>query len=98
MPKSTPEAAFETAVEAVLFGDGYTRVDDQDFDRERAIFPAEALESLFIERMELNEALFTDYMGKPEMQELVSKWLGSQVYGRLSPTKRCPASDAGANF
>jgi len=28
--------------------------------------------------------LFTDYMGKPEMQELVSKWLGSQVYERLS--------------
>lgn len=44
----------------------------------------QVLESLFIERMELNEELFTDYMGKPEMQELVSKWLGSQVYGRLS--------------
>jgi type I restriction enzyme R subunit len=42
------------------------------------------LESLFIERMELNEELFTDYMGKPEMRELVSKWLGSQVYARLS--------------
>ncbi|MFZ1575871.1 MAG: type I restriction endonuclease [Chromatiaceae bacterium] len=44
----------------------------------------QVLESLFIERMELNEELFTDYMGKPDMQELVSKWLGSQVYGRLS--------------
>jgi type I restriction enzyme, R subunit len=42
------------------------------------------LEALFIERMELNEELFTDYMGKPEMQELISKWLGSQVYKRLS--------------
>lgn len=45
----------------------------------------QVLESLFIERMELNEELFTDYMGKPDMQELVSKWLGSQVYERLSP-------------
>ena len=45
----------------------------------------QVLESLFIERMELNEELFTDYMSKPDMQELVSKWLGSQVYGRLSP-------------
>ena len=48
----------------------------------------EPLESLFIERMELNEDLFTDYMGKPEMQELVSKWLGSQVYDRLSAAKK----------
>lgn len=44
----------------------------------------QVLESLFIERMELNEELFAQYMGKPEMQELVSKWLGSQVYDRLS--------------
>jgi type I restriction enzyme R subunit len=44
----------------------------------------QVLESLFIERMELNEDLFTDYMGKPEMQELVSKWLGSKVYEKLS--------------
>jgi type I restriction enzyme R subunit len=43
----------------------------------------QVLESLFIERMELNEELFTDYMSKPEMQDLVSKWLGSQVYNRL---------------
>ncbi|UUC94373.1 type I restriction endonuclease subunit R [Comamonas sp. C11] len=44
----------------------------------------QVLESLFIERLELNEELFTDYMGKPDMRELVSKWLGSQVYARLS--------------
>jgi type I restriction enzyme R subunit len=48
----------------------------------------QVLESLFIERMDLNEELFTDYMGKPEMQELVSKWLGNQVYDRLSAAKR----------
>jgi type I restriction enzyme R subunit len=47
----------------------------------------QVLESLFIERMELNEELFTDYMGKPEMQELVSKWLGCQVYERLAAGK-----------
>jgi len=50
----------------------------------------QVLESLFIERMELNEELFTDYMGKPEMRELVSKLLGSQVYARLSD--RAPQS------
>ena len=48
----------------------------------------QVLESLFIERMELNEELFTDYMGKPEMQSLVSKWLGSQVYERLAAAYR----------
>jgi len=47
----------------------------------------QVLESLFIERMELNEELFNDYLGKPEMRELVSKWLGSQVYDRLSSIK-----------
>jgi type I restriction enzyme R subunit len=43
----------------------------------------QVLESLFVERMELNEALFAEYMGKPDLQELISKWLGSHVYGRL---------------
>lgn len=53
----------------------------------------QVLESLFIERMELNEELFTDYMGKPDVQELVSKWLGSQVYDRLSPRSPRSSSD-----
>ncbi|MDN5849299.1 MAG: hypothetical protein L0H63_06610 [Nitrococcus sp.] len=52
----------------------------------------QVLESLFIERMELNEELFTDYMGKPDMQELVSKWLGSQVYERLERARSVPRS------
>ena len=45
------------------------------------------LETLFIERMELNEELFSDFMSKPDLQELVAKWLGSQVYQRLNPPK-----------
>lgn len=44
----------------------------------------QVLESLFIERMELNEELFTDYMSKPDLQDVISSWLGSQVYDRLS--------------
>jgi len=36
----------------------------------------QVLESFFIERVELNEELFTDYIGKLEMQDMVSKWLG----------------------
>ncbi len=41
--KRTSEAAFETAIESVLLGEGYTRVDGKGFDRERAIFPDESL-------------------------------------------------------
>lgn len=47
----------------------------------------QVLESLFIERMELNEELFTDYMSKPKLQEVISKWLGNQVYDRLGGLK-----------
>jgi type I restriction enzyme R subunit len=35
--KRTSEAAFETAIEAVLLGDGYKPVDAKGFDRARAI-------------------------------------------------------------
>ena len=41
--KRTSEAAFETAIESVLLGDGYTRLDGKGFDRVQAIFPEEAL-------------------------------------------------------
>jgi type I restriction enzyme, R subunit len=44
------------------------------------------LESLFIERMELNEDLFARYMNDPEFKELVSQWLGQQVYARIPKT------------
>jgi type I restriction enzyme R subunit len=44
----------------------------------------QALEALFIERMDLNEGLFTEYIGNREMQELISKWLGAQVYEKVA--------------
>jgi type I restriction enzyme R subunit len=47
----------------------------------------QVLESLFIERMELNEELFTNYMSKPDLQDVVTKWLGSQVYDRLGKSQ-----------
>jgi type I restriction enzyme, R subunit len=48
----------------------------------------QVLESLFIERMELNEELFTDYMSKPDLQQLIAKWLGSQVYERFRDQRK----------
>ena len=41
--KMTCEAAFETTIESVLQTNGYTRVPASGLDRERAIFPDEAL-------------------------------------------------------
>lgn len=55
-------------------------------DKFQLVF-CQVLESLFVERMELNEELFTDYMSKPELQDVVSKWLGSEVYDRLGGSK-----------
>jgi len=43
----------------------------------------EIVERLFIERMDLNEDLFARYMNNPEFQELVSGWLGQQVYAKI---------------
>lgn len=31
--------------------------------------------------------LFSDYMSKPDLQELVSVWLGNQVYDRLGGSR-----------
>lgn len=56
------------------------------------VHPWPALESLFVERMKLNEELFTD-SGKPELQELVAKWLGRRVYDRLTSGKPRWAAD-----
>ena len=44
----------------------------------------QALEALFIERMEMNEELFSEYMGYREMQNLICEILGEQVYRRLT--------------
>ena len=50
-------------------------------DKFQLVF-SQVLESLFIERMELNEVLFVRYMNDPEFKELVSHWLGQLVYGK----------------
>jgi type I restriction enzyme, R subunit len=51
-------------------------------DKFQLVF-GQVLESLFIERMEINEDLFARYMNDPEFKELVSQWLGQQVYSRI---------------
>ena len=43
----------------------------------------EILESLFIERMDLNEELFARYMNDPEFKAVAAEWLGQQVYSKI---------------
>ena len=54
-------------------------------DKFRLVFN-QALDALFIERMELNEELFADYMGRPELRDLISDALGEQVYKKFRET------------
>lgn len=82
--KSTSEAAFETAIEAVLLADGYARVDGKGFDRERAIFPDEALD--FIRSTQGKvwdklEALHGEQTGARVLESLC-KWL--DTHGTLA--------------
>ncbi len=75
---------FEQLAEAAVLDDSLRRAAKANpADKFQLVF-RETLESLFIERMDLNEELFTNYMSNPEMRELVSKWLGEQVYKRFS--------------
>lgn len=82
--KRTGEVAFETAIEAVLLGDGFTRVDAKGFDRERAIFPAEALEFIRSTQgkvWEKLEALHGEQTGTRVLESLC-KWL--DTHGTLA--------------
>lgn len=62
-------------------------------DKFRLVFN-QALDALFIERMELNEEIFADYMGRPELRDLISNALGEQVYKRFQEAMAMgPASE-----
>jgi type I restriction enzyme R subunit len=52
---------------------------------------SEILESLFVERMDLNEELFARYMNDKNFKDLAASWLGQQVYSKIPKT--APYSD-----
>jgi type I restriction enzyme, R subunit len=75
--KSTSEAAFETAIEAVLLSNGYTRHTSKEFDSEQAIFPEVALEFIRVTQgkvWEKLEALHQDKTGERVLSALC-KWM-----------------------
>ena len=82
--KRTSEAAFETVIEAHLLAKGYVPVPRDGFDRERAIFPATALE--FIRETQPKEwakleALHGDKTGEQVLTDLC-KWM--DMHGSLA--------------
>src|SRR5690606_14697864 len=82
--KPTSEAAFETAIEAVLLNDGYSKLPSTAFDTGRAIFPDEAL--AFIRETQARtweklEALHGDQTGERVLAAL-TKWL--DTHGALT--------------
>ncbi len=82
--KRTSEAAFEAAIEAVLLANGYSTVDGKGFDRERAIFPTEALDFIRATQgkvWEKLEALHGEQTGARVLESLC-KWL--DVHGALA--------------
>jgi type I restriction enzyme R subunit len=82
--KQLSDGAFETAKEALLLGEGYTRVEARGFDRERAIFPAEALAFIRTMQPEVWKKLESLH-GKPtgaRVLDWLRKWL--VIHGTLA--------------
>ncbi len=84
MMKQTSEAAFETAIETVLLGNGYGKLPSGAFDTKRAIFPEEAL--VFIRETQAKTWEKLEALHGPETSERVlqalCKWL--DTHGALT--------------
>jgi type I restriction enzyme R subunit len=77
---------FDQIVEAAIRVDSLQQAAQANaIDKFQLVF-RQVLESLFIERMDMNEDLFARFMNEPEFQEVVAKGLGQKVYERLPKT------------
>ena len=75
---------FDQIVEEALRSEGLGDVARANtFEKFQLVFRG-ALESLFIERMDLNEELFARFMNEREFQRLVAEGLAERVYERLN--------------
>lgn len=74
---------FDQIIEAALLVETLEQAAKANpFDKFQIVF-REVLESLFIERMEINEELFARFMNEPEFQDVVASWLAQKLYGRI---------------
>jgi type I restriction enzyme, R subunit len=77
---------FDQIVEAAMRVDSLQQAAQANaIDKFQLVF-RQVLESLFIERMDMNEDLFARFMNEPEFQEVIAKGLGQKAYERLSKT------------
>jgi type I restriction enzyme R subunit len=71
------EGAFETVIEAHLLAAVVN-----PGDKFEMVFKT-LLETLFVERMDQNEAIFVRFMNDAPFQKTVTAWLASEAYRRL---------------
>jgi type I restriction enzyme R subunit len=77
---------FDQIVEAAIRVDALQQAAQANAIEKFQLVFRQVLESLFIERMDMNEDLFARFMNEPEFQEVVAKGLGQKVYERLPKT------------
>ena len=74
---------FDQIIEAAMRVDSLHQAAQANaIDRFQLVF-RQVLESLFIERMDMDEDLFARFMNEAEFQEVVAEGLGQDVYERL---------------
>lgn len=83
---------FDQIIEEALRVDSLKQAAESNpIDKFQMVFK-QVLQSLFIERMDMNEELFANYMNESEFQDVVAEWLGQKVYEKLPKTVQYPAS------
>lgn len=83
---------FDQIVEAAVQVDALRQAAEVNpFDKFQLVF-RQVLESLFIERMDMNEEMFARFMNEQDFQELVAKGLAEKVYERFPKSLPYPSS------
>jgi len=86
---------FDQIIEAALEVDSLKQAAEANpIDKFQMVF-RQVVQSLFIERMDMNEELFANYMNEAEFQDVVAQWLGRRVYERLPKSVRYGAVSEG---
>jgi type I restriction enzyme R subunit len=95
---STPNSAlfFDQLVEAAVKDDSLQQAAEANpIDKFELVF-RKVLESLFIERMDMNESIFARFVNDPEFQDVIARGLAEKVYARLPKTVKHPKPKAAA--
>ncbi len=75
---------FDQIVEAAVTDDGLRQAAAVNPEEKFELVFRNLLEQLFVERMDQNEEIFVRYMNDASFREIVSRWMASEAYQRLS--------------